>query len=162
MCSPPCGKSVLWMNKSTYEQELEKNGSLIYTTVGSSMRPFLRSGEDLMVIEAKTDQRCRVRDVILYRRRSGKYVLHRIMAVREEDYVLCGDNCWDLEPGIRDDQVLGVLTAVIRDGKRLDVREKNYRAKVFAWWLLYPVRAVFIRIRNSIDRLWLKMKKAGS
>lgn len=137
------------MNKSTYEQELREKGCLIYTTTGMSMRPFLRSGQDLMVIEAKKEVRCRVRDVVLYRRTSGKYVLHRIMAVRKDDYVLCGDNCWQLEPGIRDDQILGVLTAVIREGRRTEVSELSYRAKVFAWWLFYPVRAVAFWLRQQ-------------
>lgn len=148
------------MNKTTYEQELEQRGSLIYTTVGMSMRPFLRSGQDLMVIERPHNGRCRVRDVVLYRRSSGKYVLHRIMWVRKDDYVLCGDNCWSLEPGIRDDQILGVLTAVIRNGKRLDVGQWGYRAKVFAWWLLYPIRACVIFIRFVIGILWAKIKSA--
>lgn len=150
------------MNKTTYEQELEKNGSLIYTTVGRSMRPFLRSGEDLMVIEAGKGARFRVRDVVLYRRRSGKYVLHRIMRVRKDDYVLCGDNCWDLERGIRDDQILGVLTAVIRNGQRQDVNEPDYRAKVFVWWFFYPVRAIVFWLRTMMNVVWKKCKKAGS
>ena len=148
------------MNKSTYEQELAEKGNLIYTTVGMSMRPFLRSGQDLMVIEAVNGERLRPRDVVLYRRRSGKYVLHRIMRVRERDYVLCGDNCWNLEPGIRDDQILGVLTAVIRNGQRQDVREPGYRAKVYAWWLLYPIRACVFYIRFVIGELWAKIKNA--
>lgn len=150
------------MNKTTYEQELKTNGKLVYTTVGRSMRPFLRSGEDLMIIETREDSRFKPRDVVLYRRDSGKYVLHRIMAVRKHDYVLCGDNCWNLEPGIRDDQILGVLTAVIRDGKRRDVSDKFYRAKVFVWWLLYPIRACVVYIRNMTGKLWAKIKSAVS
>ena len=146
------------MNKTTYEQELAQNGSLIYTTVGMSMRPFLRSGQDLMVIEARKDGRFKARDVVLYRRRSGKYVLHRIMRVRKDDYVLCGDNCWTLEPGIRDEQILGLLTAVIRDGKRLDVQDDAYRAKVFVWWQLYPLRACFLWLREKAYRVWAKVK----
>ena len=42
------------MNKSTYEAELERTGQLIYTTVGTSMRPFIRSQEDLVIIERRT------------------------------------------------------------------------------------------------------------
>jgi hypothetical protein len=150
------------MNKTAYEQELGQKGTLIYTTVGRSMRPFLRSGQDLMVIEARKDSRFRPRDVVLYRRKSGRYVLHRIMAVRKEDYVLCGDNCWELERGIRDSQILGVLTAVIRDGKRQDVRDGGYRARVFAWWLLYPIRACVIYTRDLIGKIWASIKKKVS
>ncbi len=150
------------MNKSTYERELAEKGELIYTTTGMSMRPFLRSGQDLMVIEAKKEGRCRVRDVVLYRRDSGKYVLHRIMAVRKDDYVLCGDNCWQLEPGIRDDQILGVLTSVIRQGKRTQVSETGYRMATFAWWLLYPIRACVIYTRDLIGKIWASIKRSMS
>ncbi len=150
------------MNKTTYEQELAQKGSLIYTTVGRSMRPFLRSGQDLMVIQANSGQRFHPRDVVLYRRDSGKYVLHRIMWVRRRDYVLCGDNCWDLEPGIRDDQILGVLTAVIRDGKRQDVKEFWYRARVFAWWLGYPLRFCLLGGRFLLAFLLRKFRHSKS
>lgn len=150
------------MNKTTYEQELSEKGALIYTTVGMSMRPFLHSGQDLMIIKARGVERLHARDVVLYRRKSGKYVLHRIMAVRRDDYILCGDNCWDLEPGIRDEQILGVLTAVVRNGEHIDVNSSGYRAKVFTWWLLYPIRAVVFWCRNKIGKLWVTIKRKVS
>lgn len=146
------------MNKTTYEQQLAEHGHLLYTTVGFSMRPFLRSGEDMVFIERKTPARCRKYDAILYRRSSGKYVLHRIVKVRENDYVLCGDNCWDREPGITDDQVLGVLTAVIRSGEQIDVQQPRYRLAVRAWCALYPVRAAVIYTRGKIWSLWKRIK----
>ena len=150
------------MNKTTYEQELAQKGFLIYTTVGRSMRPFLRSGEDLIRIEARPQSRLKAGDVVLYRRRSGKYVLHRIIAVRKDDYVLCGDNCWDLEPGIRDDQILGVLTSVIRSGKPVDVNSFGYRLKINLWWVLYPLRAVYLWTRDMIGKIWQQIKKSVS
>lgn len=146
------------MNKTTYEQELAQNDYLLYTTVGRSMRPFLRSGEDLMHIEARGTARLKAGDVILYRRRSGKYVLHRIVFVRKEDYVLCGDNCWQLEPGIRDEQVLGVLRSVIRNGQEIDVAAAGYRWKVVLWWLIYPLRAPIFWCREKFNNLWLAVK----
>jgi hypothetical protein len=149
------------MNKTTYEQELEQKGILIYTTVGMSMRPFLRSGEDMVIIERRDNSRFRPRDVVLYRRKSGKYVLHRIMAVRKDDYVLCGDNCWDLEFGIRDNQILGILTGVIRNGTKTDVNAPGYRRRVFAWWLLYPIRACLFYIRYLVGKLWARIKKSA-
>ena len=69
------------MNKSTYEAELERTGQLIYTTVGTSMRPFIRSQEDLVVIQRRPDTRYGKWDAVLYRRDSGQYVLHRIVKV---------------------------------------------------------------------------------
>jgi len=136
---------------------------LLDVTVNSRLKDadFSRSGLYLQVNGYDKDMP-QNRDVVLYRRRSGKYVLHRIMVVRKQDYVLCGDNCWNLEPGIRDEQILGVLTAVIRDGKRLDVKAPGYRARVFIWWLLYPIRACVIYIRFLVGKLWAKIKSTAA
>ena len=150
------------MNKSTYEQELAQKGFLLYTTVGRSMRPFLRSGQDMMRIEARGTERLKSGDVVLYRRKTGKYVLHRIVRVRREDYVLCGDNCWQLEPGIRDEQILGVLTEVIRKGQPMDVSSFGYKVKVNLWWVLYPVRAAILWGRYMLGRVWISIKKSRS
>ena len=147
------------MNKSTYEQELQEHGTLTYTTVGRSMRPFLRSGEDLMVIHANEGFRFRKYDAMLYRRASGRYVLHRIIGVREQDYVLSGDNIWMIEKGIRDDQILGVLTTVIRNGRLLDVNSPAYRRKVRLWWALYPIRAVILLGRDLVIGCCGKLKR---
>ena len=153
-----CARSVPWMNKTTYEQELAQQGFLFYTTVGRSMRPFLRSGEDLIRIEKRGEGRMKTGDVVLYRRKSGKYVLHRIVRVRERDYVLCGDNCWQLEPGIHDEQILGVLRTVIRNGKPLDVNSFGYRVKVHLWWAIYPVRVVYLWCRDQFNKCWKALK----
>ena len=158
----PCAALVLWMNKSSYEQELKNRGELIYTTTGMSMRPFLRSGEDLMVIRSAEGVHLRLRDVILYRRDNGRYVLHRIMWAGKDSYVLCGDNCWQLEPGIRRDQVLGVLTDVIRSGKKCSVSAPAYRLAVMAWWVGYPVRAAVLFGRYCLGVLWKRIKGVKS
>jgi len=150
------------MNRATtYEQELETRGFLIYTTTGCSMRPFLRSGEDMVYLERKPEGRCRRFDVVLYRRDSGRYVLHRIIAVGQSSYTLCGDNCWQREPGIRDDQILGVLTGVIRKGNRLDVNSRRYRLGVRLWCSIYPLRAAFLWTREKVWNIWdtIKSKK---
>lgn len=147
------------MNKSTYEAELERTGQLIYTTVGTSMRPFIRSQEDLVVIQRRPDTRYGKWDAVLYRRDSGQYVLHRIVKVGPQGYTMCGDNRANLEHGIRDDQILGVLTAVIRKGQRIDVNTETYRRKIRLWVALYPLRAVILKIRGLLFRLWKKRKE---
>lgn len=147
-------------NATTYEQELDTHGFLIYTTAGCSMRPFLRSGEDLVCIERKSPDRCRKYDAILYRRDNGRYVLHRVVKVRPDSYTLCGDNCWSLEPGICEDQVLGVLTGVIRKGRKIDVNRWQYRLAVRIWCALYLPRAAFLYLRGKVWALWKKIKAA--
>lgn len=148
------------MNNTTYEQQLEDRGFLICPTSGGSMRPFLRSGEDLSYVERRAQTRSRKYDAILYRRNNGTYVLHRIVKVHPDSYTLCGDNCWQREPGITDAQVLGVLTGVIRKGKKINVNHWCYRMAVRLWCALYPPRAVFLYIRDKVWALWGSLKAA--
>ena len=79
------------MNKTTFEKIIEKDGKLIYTNRGDSMMPLIKEGRDLIIIE-KPVGRLKKYDVPLYKRDSGQYVLHRVLKVRDDDYVICGDN----------------------------------------------------------------------
>ena len=140
------------MKKSSFEEILESEGRLIYSNVGDSMLPVIRQGRDLLVIE-RTSGRLKQYDVPLYRRDTGQYVLHRVLKVRERDYVLCGDNRWGRETGITDRHVLGVLTAIIREGKTLSVTDRRYRIYVHLWCDLFPLRAVLLKGIHALKRM---------
>lgn len=145
------------MNNSTYEEQLEKHGSLVYTNVGDSMMPLLREHRDLLIIEKREPGRCKKFDVVLYRRPSGKYILHRIIKVRADDYIIAGDNRWEREIGVKDDWIFGVLTGVVRDGKKLDVTSWKYRLYVFLWCDLFWIRAGILWLFD-LPR-WLRRQK---
>ena len=76
------------MSERTLEQVLEEDGILYHTSKGVSMRPLIREGKDVLVIK-KPAGRLKKYDIPLYKRDSGEYVLHRILKVREKDYVIC-------------------------------------------------------------------------
>ena len=107
------------MNKRTFEDVIKEQGKLIYTAVGDSMFPLVRP-RDLLVIKA-VKKPLKVNDVPLYKRDSGQYVLHRIIGIKHGGYVMKGDNRTVCEKGIRDRHIIGVLTAIIRDGRTLPV-----------------------------------------
>ena len=140
------------MINSTFEEQLAKNGRLIYTNVGDSMKPLIRQGRDLLIIEP-VHGRLKKYDVPLYRRDSGQYVLHRILKVRKHDYVICGDNRWIREYGISDRHIIGVLTAVVRDGKTVSVKDKKYLAYVHLWCDFFYVRAVILYVKRKITHI---------
>lgn len=139
------------MNKSTFEEEIQRKGKLIYTNVGDSMMPLIRQGKDLMIIE-KTEGRLKKYDVPLYKRDSGQYVLHRILKVREKDYVICGDNRWQKEYGVEDRHIIGVLTGIVRDGKEISVKDRKYKIYVHLWCDLFFLRAFILRASLFIKR----------
>lgn len=141
---------------STFELELEKTGQLIYCNKGVSMRPLIRQGKDLMVIKKVTEPPKKY-DAILYKRQNGQYVLHRILKVKNQGYVLCGDNMYTLEHDVKPEQVLGILTAVIRGGKEIPVTNKFYKLYVHLWCDFFIIRAPIIYLRNLLVAVLRKL-----
>lgn len=139
------------MNKSSFEEEIKKSGRIIYTNVGDSMMPYIKQGRDVLVI-SEVNGKLNKYDVPLYKRDSGQYVLHRILKVRENDYVICGDNRWNKEYGVTDRHIIGILTGVIRDGQEIPVTNRKYRIYVHLWCDLFPVRAFILRVCQFVKR----------
>ena len=139
------------MSKSTFEEELKEKGILVYTNVGTSMRPLIRQGKDVMIIKS-VDNCCKLKkmDVPLYKRENGQYVLHRIIKVTKDGYVIRGDNTYSNEYGVTDSQILGVLSGVIRNGKEISVNSLGYRVYSYFWLYTYYIRKVVV---------WMKRKK---
>ncbi len=141
------------MNKTTYEEYLTEHGELTYTNVGTSMLPLLKQGRDLFTLTAKTDERCQKYDVVLYRRPPSQYVLHRIVEVREKDYVILGDNCMNKEYGITDADILAVMTGFVRKGKDISVTDTGYRLYAKLWYAVYPVRRLLMKLKSICRRI---------
>lgn len=74
------------------------------------MLPLQRQHRDLMMIERKPCHRLKKYDVPVFKRGNGQYVLHRTLRVDTDGCVLCGDNQYRREYGIRDEQIVGVMT----------------------------------------------------
>lgn len=113
------------------ESYLSENGTLTYTHKGRSMLPLLREGKDLFTLRRKGPERCRVGDVVLYKRPPNHYVLHRVMRVLDGGYVILGDNCTEYEYGITDNDIIGVMTGFIRSGHGYSVKCMGYRLYTF-------------------------------
>ena len=123
--------------KISFEDYLDQHGTLTYTNVGVSMMPLLREGKDLFIVRKKGSERAKAGDVVLYRRPPDQYVLHRVIKVCPEDYVILGDNCVRREYGIRDEDILGTMSGFVRGGKTHDVTEPLYRA--YTWVILHTI-----------------------
>lgn len=141
----------------TFEEELRLHGRFIYTNEGFSMWPLLRPGRDVLEITARSAP-LKKYDVVLFRDRE-RYVLHRVMRIRADGSCdLLGDHNTRFERGIRDEQILGVLTAVVRDGKnRVNLKALSYRAYVTLWCRPYPVRIAVLRLLNLAKSLYRRL-----
>ena len=136
----------------SFEEELERSGKLVYTTVGVSMNPLIKQDRDLSIIE-KPKGRLKKFDVALYKRANGQYVLHRVVKVLEDGYVILGDNCCSKEYNIKESQILGVLTSLVRNGKEIDLNSFGYKLYVRARYAHYPVRVIISKTKRFLIKL---------
>lgn len=136
-----------------FEDIISEQGKLVYTNVGDSMYPFIKP-RDLLVIE-KINSPLKKYDVPLYKRDTGKYVLHRIVKIKNGEYYICGDNRAHLERGIEDRHIIGLLTEIVRDGKTISVYSSKYRF----YKLFLPFRRFRLLIRYIFRRVIKKIKR---
>ena len=110
-----------------------------FETHGFSMIPLLHDGGDRVRL-VKPKGRLSVGDVALCVTDTGKYVLHRVIALKDEGYVFKGDNCIGTEFCKDDSDVIGVACAFIRRGRLVDTNSFSYR--------------FYCRFRKPLLRLW--------
>lgn len=129
---------------------------------GISMLPMLRQGKDEVEISPLPDVLQKY-DLPVYQYPSGKYVMHRIVDVREGYYICNGDNLLQMEK-IPRDWMIGLVTAFIRNGKRIEVTDPAYRLYCRFWVASRPIRHVWKRgigfLKQIVRRClrWLKRR----
>lgn len=114
------------------------------------MLPMLRQGKDAVEL-APLPQQLKKYDLPVYQYPNGKYVMHRIIAVRDDHYVCLGDNTLEYEK-IRYEQMIGVVSAFKRGEKRISVEAPSYRLYCRLWCAIFPVRKILIRTRYWLRR----------
>lgn len=92
---------------------------------GCSMMPLIRQGADSVYIKKPTG-RLKKYDIAFFKRDDGSFILHRVIRVRKNSYVFCGDAQLYPESGITDRHIIGVVTEIERDGKVFSVDEPEY------------------------------------
>lgn len=138
------------------EVQLEQ-GIAPLRVVGCSMSPTFESNRDTVYLQ-KAQTLLRKGDVILYRRKSGQYVLHRIVQIRNDHLILSGDNQHEPED-VDPEQVIARVESFQRKGKNYSVTHPGYRLWVWLWVGLFPVRRPLIALRRRLGCLRRALKR---
>ena len=133
---------------------LEKDGRYISVPKGISMLPMIKGGRDAAVVEKITKPPERY-DLVMYARNKNVGVIHRVISFKNGKYIICGDNCWQLE-FVSPEQIKGIVTEFCHKGKWYKVDNKLYRIYVHLWVNLLFIKRPLFYIR---DRLKRKIKK---
>lgn len=107
------------------QEQLAAGGSVKFGPKGTSMLPLIHQGVDSVVI-SPVKGKLKKYDVPFYRRDNGQFVLHRIVGMKNGNYVMCGDNQYMREYGITDAHIIGVLSEIHTPEKIIKVSDKDY------------------------------------
>ena len=108
------------MTREAFERN--PDARVAFTTSGTSMLPMLRDRKDVVYLR-RPNGKIKKYDVVLFQRRSGDYVLHRVVKIAPEGaFTICGDNQIVLERGIVQDQVLAVVDSFQRGKTTINCR----------------------------------------
>ncbi len=145
------------MNQITIEEQLDKDGYVLELSVGNSMKPLINQRTEQLLIEKFNDFPKR-KDVVLFKRGSGKLVLHRIISVRKDGFVIRGDNCYKNER-VSAEQIIGILKGFYKGDRFVDCdKDIPYRLFVSVWLFSFPLRRFTRYILEMLRAVLIKTR----
>ena len=115
------------------EQCLQELGYAVVPVRGTSMWPLLKEGKTRVQVEVKEEKQVRKGDIVLYRRKDGTLVLHRIIKVEEDTFLVCGDHQWKQMEQVQEEQILAVAQGFFKNGNYIDEKTWWYRLYKRFW-----------------------------
>ena len=121
------------------EALLREGQSVLVSPLGNSMLPFLRGGIDKVEIYPLRHGKIRPFS-IAFAKYENKYLIHRIIGIKETEIILLGDGNFRPER-IRPEDVLGIVLKVYRpDGSAVSPETFGRRCGAILWFLARPIR----------------------
>ena len=115
---------------------------------GRSMLPFLKEKRDEVIISVP-EKPIKKYDIVLYKH-DGVYVLHRVIKIKDKFFFICGDNSAVLE-AVEREQILGVVTRIIKSGKKINPDGKLLKLRVCLWYK-FGVKRIVMRVKKLMRK----------
>lgn len=115
------------------EQLLLQGQEVEISVKGQSMRPFLLDGEKVTVAPVSDCDELRVGTIILAKTNNGKIMMHRIHQRKADDILMKGDGNIVQTEAITVMDVLGIVSSINRNGKKLSPYTFPRRIGVWFW-----------------------------
>ncbi len=122
---------------------------------GYSMRLFLESNRDKVLLAPVAPDAVKVRDVVLAEVSPEHYVLHRVIDRKGDRLVLMGDGNIKGTETCRDTDVVGIAIAFYRKGRSKPDRTDGLKWRIYSqvWLALKPLRRIILGVYRRIRML---------
>lgn len=137
---------------------IQSGRKVVITVSGDSMRPFIAGNRDKVLLGKA--ERPKKGDVILFRDKYGEYILHRIYRIKDNHLFTIGDYCLRADGQVEEEQIIGMVEAVIRKGKKIPCSSLVWRLYSFLWLALLPLRKYLILLYQAYLSIKPRLLKA--
>lgn len=141
-------------NMSSAGEALKVETEVSMLTEGRSMQPMLRQHKDVVTVK-RVDRALRKGDAVLYPGKDGRFILHRIVKIKNGEFIIRGDNNYFTEYGIKKENIVGILKEFYRDGKYINCEtDRKYKLYVFYICHSYPMRYLWKKhLRPTLGKI---------
>ena len=159
MPAPSCDRRAGFFSLAEFDETLrlvlDSGGEFRMHPRGSSMSPLIRQGRDSVALVSPS-KKLKKGGIVLYKRDSGAYVLHRIIGISKDgSLTMCGDRQTTPEPGICQSQVIALVCRIYRDGDPVELTNPLYRLYSFVW-RSFAVRRICFGARKAQRKIFGK------
>lgn len=134
------------------EAMIEAGQDVTLQISGDSMRPTLKPRRDAAVLSRVHQWPPEKGTILFFKRKTGEYVLHRVLRVKDGACTMNGDAQEWTEGPVTEQMAIAEAIAIIRKGRMIEAEQPKYRAYVRLWRLTRP-------LRKPMFALWRGMKK---
>lgn len=136
------------------EETINAGSCVPLVVTGNSMKPFLKDGKNTVWLEACAESDFKRGKILLFRRKSGAYVLHRVRKVLSDGtLVMNGDAQYWCE-NIKKEQAIAAVTYIETNGKKKSCSSLVYRIRTEIWQVLKPLRPYIFGFVRKIKKLF--------
>ena len=139
---------------------LAKGASYRFPAYGFSMYPFIRNGDIITVsLLAKERKAGFGRVVALIHPLSGKLIVHRVIGRQSASCLIKGDNAFEVDGLVEDQNILGYVSKAERNGKRIILGLGLERYGVACLSRFLPLFPTLLLLWKHTRQFLLKTKK---
>lgn len=128
-------------------EALNNNKTITFTPSGNSMLPTIDNKKDIVTLTSPKD--FKKYDLLLLKYQN-KYILHRLVKIKKDNYYFCGDHNVCLEGPINNIDIIAKVISYTHKGKTMKINRLFYiKGKIL--FLSRKIRSLLRRIFHAGD-----------